>query len=65
MGDDGTRGCQAMKLAGSPILAQDEHSCVVYGMPRAVAEAGVVDFVGPLDRLAGKLKEAVGQEALV
>ncbi|MBA3481795.1 MAG: chemotaxis response regulator protein-glutamate methylesterase [Pirellulales bacterium] len=63
MGDDGTLGCMAMKQRGSAILAQDEASCVVYGMPRAVAEAGVVDFVAPLDGIADRLKDALLQGA--
>jgi two-component system, chemotaxis family, protein-glutamate methylesterase/glutaminase len=41
------------------VLAQDEASSVVYGMPRAIAEAGLADFIGPLDRLAERLKDAV------
>ncbi len=63
MGDDGTLGCRTMKQRGSAILAQDEASCVVYGMPRAVAEAGLADFVAPLDGLADRLKDAVRQGA--
>jgi two-component system, chemotaxis family, protein-glutamate methylesterase/glutaminase len=61
MGDDGLLGCQAMKQCGSAILAQDEASCVVYGMPRAIAEAGLADFIGPLDRLAERITDAVQQ----
>ena len=59
MGDDGTLGCRAMKERGAAILAQDEASCVVYGMPRAVAEAGLVDVVGPLDAIAGRINESL------
>ncbi|MNR81365.1 Chemotaxis response regulator protein-glutamate methylesterase [compost metagenome] len=55
MGNDGTAGAGAMKRAGAPIWAQDEESCVVYGMPRAVFEAGVVDKVLPLPRIATEL----------
>ena len=58
MGDDGMLGCRAMKERGAAILAQDEASCVVYGMPRAVAEAGLVDVVGPLDAIAGRINES-------
>jgi two-component system chemotaxis response regulator CheB len=64
MGDDGLRGCQEMKRQGSVILAQDEASCVVYGMPRAVAEAGIVDDVMTLDDIAARLKEAACQGVL-
>jgi two-component system chemotaxis response regulator CheB len=55
MGNDGTAGAGAMKRAGAPIWAQDEESCVVYGMPRAVFESGVVDKVLPLPRIATEL----------
>ena len=55
MGNDGTAGAGAMKRVGAPIWAQDEESCVVYGMPRAVYESGVVDKVLPLERIAPEL----------
>ena len=61
MGDDGLRGCQEMKRRGSVIFAQDEASCVVYGMPRAVAEAGIVDYVTTIDGIAARLKDAAFQ----
>lgn len=40
IGDDGLKGAEILHACGAPILAQDRASCVVYGMPRAVAEAG-------------------------
>ncbi len=43
MGDDGAKGARLMHDAGSVVLAQCFESCVVYGMPRAVSEAGVAD----------------------
>jgi two-component system chemotaxis response regulator CheB len=52
MGDDGARGLLAMRQAGARTLAQDERSCVVYGMPRAAVELGAADEVLPLSRLA-------------
>jgi two-component system chemotaxis response regulator CheB len=48
MGADGREGARALKQRGSTIWAQDEKSCVVYGMPAAVAEAGLADQVLPL-----------------
>ncbi|MGH2787643.1 MAG: chemotaxis-specific protein-glutamate methyltransferase CheB [Actinomycetota bacterium] len=42
MGDDGTAGLRTLKAAGGCVLAQDEASCVVYGMPGAAVRAGVV-----------------------
>jgi len=60
MGNDGLRGSEAMKKAGAVILAQDEGSCAVYGMPKAVAEAGLADSILPLGKLAGAIAESVG-----
>ncbi len=48
MGDDGTLGCRLLKRQGARVIAQDESSCVVYGMPRQVVEAGLADIVCPL-----------------
>lgn len=64
MGDDGTVGCQLMKNKGALIVAQDEASCVVYGMPRSVAEAGLVDQVVPLNDIATCLTKSAGQGIL-
>ncbi len=51
MGDDGARGLLEMKEAGAATLAQDEASCVVFGMPREAIARGAVDEVVGLDRL--------------
>lgn len=51
MGDDGTLGCRLLKRHGCMIVAQDEKSCVVYGMPRQVVTAGLADKVVPLDQM--------------
>jgi len=48
MGDDGADGMLAMKRAGSTTIAQDEKSCVVFGMPKEAISAGAVDTVAPL-----------------
>ncbi|MEM0982851.1 MAG: chemotaxis-specific protein-glutamate methyltransferase CheB [Planctomycetota bacterium] len=45
MGEDGKLGAQALQGAGAKVVAQDARSCVVYGMPRAVVEAGFADAV--------------------
>ncbi|NOZ38791.1 MAG: chemotaxis response regulator protein-glutamate methylesterase [Planctomycetes bacterium] len=63
MGDDGTVGCKLMKSKGAMIMVQDEASCVVYGMPRSVFEAGVADQVVPLDRIASSLVTATTRGA--
>jgi two-component system, chemotaxis family, protein-glutamate methylesterase/glutaminase len=55
MGDDGTEGMRAIKQAGGKTLAQDEASCVVWGMPRSAVEAGVVDKEAPLTQLTNEI----------
>jgi two-component system chemotaxis response regulator CheB len=52
MGEDGTEGARAVKAAGGLVLAEDESTCVVYGMPRSVVEHGLSDEVVPLDHMA-------------
>jgi len=55
MGDDGAAGMLEMRQAGAWCIAQDEASCVVFGMPREAIERGAVDEVVPLDRIAGAM----------
>jgi two-component system chemotaxis response regulator CheB len=55
MGADGARGAAAIAAAGGSVVAQDEASSVVWGMPGTVARAGLCSAVLPLDRLAPKL----------
>jgi two-component system, chemotaxis family, protein-glutamate methylesterase/glutaminase len=52
MGKDGLEGARTVKRAGGRVLVEAESTCTVYGMPRAVADAGLADAVLPLDRLA-------------
>lgn len=52
MGDDGAKGMLEMKQAGAFNIAQDEASCVVFGMPAEAIKAGAVDRVMPLDAIA-------------
>lgn len=52
MGSDGLRGCEAIHAAGGRIFVQDEASSVVWGMPGAVANAGIADKVLPLDEIS-------------
>ena len=58
MGRDGAAGMQQLKQAGGHTLAQDEATCVVYGMPKAAIERGVVDEILPLDRIPQAIVEA-------
>jgi two-component system chemotaxis response regulator CheB len=55
MGSDGAQGLLKMKNAGAHTIAQDEASCVVYGMPREAVRAGAAVEVLPLDRIGGAL----------
>jgi two-component system chemotaxis response regulator CheB len=57
MGDDGIAGLRVAKAAGGRIIAQDEASSVIYGMPREAARAGVVDAVVGLNGIARRLVE--------
>jgi two-component system chemotaxis response regulator CheB len=52
MGDDGAKGMLEMKQAGAKTVAQDEHTCVVFGMPKEAIKLGGVDKVLPLDAIA-------------
>lgn len=60
MGRDGASGMAEMKRAGAFNIAQDEHSCVVFGMPREAINAGGVDVVVALDRVFDHLMERIG-----
>jgi two-component system chemotaxis response regulator CheB len=55
MGSDGVEGLRAIRSAGGQTLAESEESCVIYGMPKAAVEAGVVDRSVALDRMADEI----------
>ena len=55
MGCDGLDGCRELKRRGGTVLAQSAAGCVVYGMPKAVSDAGLVDEVVPLEQMATRL----------
>ena len=55
MGDDGARGMLEMKQAGAMTIAQDEASCVVFGMPKEAIKLNGVDRVLPLHSVAGAI----------
>lgn len=59
MGEDGCEGVRAMKRQGCICLTQEESTCVVYGMPRAVDEAGLSDASVPLDQMAERIHQLV------
>ncbi len=59
MGNDGTTGCQLIHGAGGYVIAEDESTCVVWGMPRSVYEAGVADEIKPLQDIAPAIQRAL------
>jgi two-component system, chemotaxis family, protein-glutamate methylesterase/glutaminase len=59
MGKDGVDGLKKISEKGGKIIAQDEKSCVVFGMPKSAIEANVVDYVMPLQDITEKVVELV------
>jgi two-component system chemotaxis response regulator CheB len=55
MGDDGARGLSEMKAAGAHTIAQDEATCVVFGMPKEAIARGAADKIVPLQNIAGEI----------
>jgi two-component system chemotaxis response regulator CheB len=55
MGDDGARGMLEMKQAGASTIAQDEATCVVFGMPKEAIKLGGVDKILPLTSVASAI----------
>lgn len=60
MGDDGAKGMLEMKQAGAVTIAQDEETCVVFGMPHEAIKLGAVDKVLPLQAIAGAIQNYSG-----
>ena len=61
MGCDGCEGMKKIKANGGYCIAQDENSCVVYGMPKAVVDAGLSDEIRPLSQIANAIVDAVAK----
>lgn len=59
MGHDGRDGMHQIKDKGGYCIAQDEETCVVYGMPKSVIDAGLADEICPLPRIAEAIEAAV------
>jgi two-component system chemotaxis response regulator CheB len=59
MGQDGLRGCERLHAAGAGIVVQDEATAVVWGMPRAVAGAGLAEQVLPLPAIGAEIRRRV------
>ena len=60
MGSDGEKGCRAVADAGGTVIAQDEATSVVWGMPAAVARANICHAVLPIQQIGAKVKSIVG-----
>jgi len=59
MGSDGSIGLELMKRNGATVIAQDESTCIVYGMPKKAIESGIVDIIAPLDQIAPEICQLV------
>jgi two-component system chemotaxis response regulator CheB len=59
MGEDGLVGARRLRAAGAAVLAQDERSSVVFGMPRAISDAGLATSVGTVEELAAELSHVL------
>jgi chemotaxis response regulator CheB len=62
MGADGARGVRAVKNRGGLVIAQDQDTCVVYGMPKAAYETGCVDRLVPLDEIPEQIMRFLDHE---
>jgi two-component system, chemotaxis family, protein-glutamate methylesterase/glutaminase len=65
MGHDGADGAAAVRQAGGYVVAEDESTCVVWGMPRAIVERNLANRVAPLDSLAEAIASALASRAVV
>lgn len=59
MGDDGARGLKEMRSAGARTVAQNEESCVVYGMPKEAVKHGAVEFEKHLDQITSTVLDLI------
>jgi len=59
MGKDGLEGIKKLKNLGGSCIAQEESTCVVYGMPRAIVESGLADVIAPLEKIPEIINKAV------
>lgn len=64
MGDDGARGLRAMRNAGGYTVAQDEESCVVFGMPKEAIALNAAERVMPLSQIANEIVRSVSADHL-
>jgi len=64
MGQDGLRGCEMIRERHGQVIAQDEKSSVVWGMPGCVVQAGLADAVLPLDKVCGEIIRRVKENRM-
>ncbi len=64
IGADGVDGLNAIYKARGRTIAQDKKTSVVFGMPKSAIEAGVVDYVLPIDKIAGKIAELISNKTI-
>jgi two-component system chemotaxis response regulator CheB len=57
MGSDGSMGIRKIKNAGGIVIAEDESTCVVYGMPKVIIEQKMADYILPIDKIAKRIVE--------
>ena len=62
MGSDGARGARAIRMAGGRVIAQDEQTSLIYGMPKAVVDMGAADKVVPLDQIPAEIVRFLEEE---
>ncbi|HOS68765.1 MAG TPA: CheB methylesterase domain-containing protein, partial [Bacillota bacterium] len=60
MGSDGSDGILEIKKAGGKTIAQDERTCVVYGMPKSAVNIGAIDTIAPLHGITGEILKCMG-----
>jgi two-component system chemotaxis response regulator CheB len=59
MGSDGSKGLLQMKNNGSIVIAQNEETCTVYGMPKEPVEKGIADIIAPLEKIADEIVKSI------
>jgi two-component system, chemotaxis family, protein-glutamate methylesterase/glutaminase len=61
MGNDASKGVQAVKAAGGHVIVQDEATSVIFGMPAEAIKTGSVDEILPLDQISGAIEKRVAK----
>ena len=62
MGSDGTEGMKPVKAYKGVCIAQDKDTAIIYGMPKSIADAGLADYILPLDQIPGKIVECANSQ---